>query len=116
MRRLKSCRRGVAVLTLALLPVVGVVLAPSGRADDMFPCDVGSMSCLSFALGGAGPSGPCGWDIASMACLGALTEAGANCSQGGRTPTVDCTWSPYGGANYVPPVPSATAPDVPPVP
>lgn len=120
MKQPNSCRRWVAVLTLASLPLIGVSLAPSSLADDLFPCgDMGSMSCLEFALGGAGPNGPCGWDVASMACLGALTAAGANCSQGGRTPTVDCMWSPFGGANYDPPAPTAPplpVPGAPPTP
>ena len=50
----------------------------------MGPCgwDVGSMACLQYSIGGAGPNGPCGWDAGSMACLQAQTAAGANCSQG----------------------------------
>lgn len=114
-------RRWATALTLASLPLLGVGLAPSSLADDLGPCgwDVGSMACLQYSIGGAGPNGPCGWDAGSMACLQAQTAAGANCSQGGITPTTDCMWSPNGGFDYSPPEvapPSAPAPAPPPAP
>lgn len=115
-----TLRRWAASLTLVALPLIGVAFAPSSLADDWGPCDydMGSMSCLNFQLGGAGPNGPCGYDAGSMACLEAQTAAGANCSQSG-TATADCMWSPNGGANYVPPAPEAPptpAPGAPPTP
>lgn len=92
-------RRCATALALASLPLLGVGLAPSSLADDL---------------------GPCGWDAGSMACLQAQTAAGANCSQGGITPTTDCMWSPNGGFNYSPPAPAAPpltpAPGAPPAP
>lgn len=117
--RLRRC--GTA-LAFASLPLLGVGLAPSSPADDLGPCgwDMGSMACLQYSIGGAGPNGPCGWDAGSMACLQAQTAAGANCSQGGITPTTDCMWSPNGGSDYSPPAPAAPpltlAPGAPPAP
>lgn len=74
-------RRWAAGLTMIWLPLIGIAFAPTGLADpgsnETGPCafNVTSMACLEWESGGTGPYGPCGWDSASMGCIEARNAA-----------------------------------------
>ena len=51
-------RRWAAGLTVAALPLIGIALAPSSFADPGYSDDPGSSD-----------TGPCAWDVASVACM-----------------------------------------------
>lgn len=67
---------------LAALLLIGVALAPSSLAepgsDDTGPCawDVASMACLEWQQGGA--ASVCGFDFDSMGCLEAESAEKGN--------------------------------------
>lgn len=71
-------RCGVAGFTLASLPLIGVALAPTSLAQDgTGPCawDVASLACMQYQTGGV-EGGPCAWDVASLACMQSRNHLG----------------------------------------
>jgi len=77
-------RRWAAGLTIASLSFIGFALAPSSFADpdsnETGPCafDPGSMACVEWESGGAGPDGPCGFNPGSLGCDEAEAAASGN--------------------------------------